>query len=226
MRATPEKVRSAIRRWLTYLTLFLAAIAMGVNLMTLVWAGLGGELSIRFALKVLTVFAAAGSGFHYYLVSLRVTAEQIQVSRIHRRYGAAASAIGVVLIAGGIVSTGTPAVERVRQFDARRVDDVRLIYREVMRRSAGPAWANPAVPLAQVAPLPASLDDIARGAQSLRPRIVDPETRQQYEYHVTGPAHFRLCAVFGQPRDEIRDVAWNHGSGRYCYEFDALNPIR
>src|SRR5262249_6497444 len=36
MRLALEKVRSPIRRWLTYLTLFLAAISIGVDLMTLI----------------------------------------------------------------------------------------------------------------------------------------------------------------------------------------------
>jgi hypothetical protein len=226
MRTTPEKVRSPIRRWLTYLTLFLAAVSIGVDLMTLVWGALSGELSARFLLKVAAVLGVAGAGFWYYFVSLRMTPDELRASRLPRRFGVGASLVGVLLVAGGLFWAGTPAGERVRQFDARRVDDLRLIYGEAMRLSFGPGWNNPAVPLVQTAPLPASLDDIARGAVGVRPRIADPESGQRYEYRVISPTRFELCAVFGQARDEVRDVAWNHPQGRHCFEFDALNPIR
>jgi uncharacterized protein DUF5671 len=226
MRLAPEKVRSPIRRWLTYLTLFLAAISIGVDLMTLIWGALSGELSARFLLKVAAVLGVAGAGFYYYFVSLRLAPEELQASRLPRRFGAGTSLAGAVLVVAGLVWTGTPAVERVRQFDARRVDDLRRIYDETMRLSFGSGWDNPAVPLVQSGPLPPTLDDIARRAVGVRPRIADPETGQRYEYRVTGPTSFELCAVFGQARDDVRDVAWNHPQGPHCYAFDALNPIR
>lgn len=226
MRGAPERVRSPIRRWLTYLTLFLAAVAIGVDLMTLVWSLLGGEMSLRFLLKVLTVFAVAGAGFYYYFVSLRLSPEELSRTPLHRSYGWATAVVSLIFIVAGITLTGSPGTERVRQLDARRVDDVRLIYRETMRLSYGPAWTDPSVPLAQAAPLPETLEDVARRAQNVRPRIADPETGKPYEYRVTGPMTFEVCAVFGQARDEVRNVAWNHGAGRHCFAFDGNNPIR
>ncbi|MDN5782221.1 MAG: DUF5671 domain-containing protein [Luteimonas sp.] len=67
----PIKRLSPVRRWLTYLTLFLAAIALICDVTTLVYNLLGGELSMRFVLKVLVVGAIAGSIFGYYLRDLR-----------------------------------------------------------------------------------------------------------------------------------------------------------
>ena len=60
-----------MRRWLTYLTLFLAAIALVSDMITLVYNLLGGELTLRFVLKVVIVGAIAGSIFSYYLLDLR-----------------------------------------------------------------------------------------------------------------------------------------------------------
>lgn len=68
---SPVKRLSAIRRWLTYLTLFVAATVLIGDLITLVYNLLGGELSARFALKVLVVGVIAGTIFAYYLVDLR-----------------------------------------------------------------------------------------------------------------------------------------------------------
>ncbi|PWK86822.1 DUF5671 domain-containing protein [Fulvimonas soli] len=67
----PVKRLSAVRRWLTYLTLFVAAIVLIVDLTTLVDRVLGGELTVRFVLKVLIAGAIAGTVFGYYLRDLR-----------------------------------------------------------------------------------------------------------------------------------------------------------
>ena len=67
----PVKRLSAVRRWLTYLTLFIAAVALVGDLIALVYRLLGGELSLRFVLKVLVVGVIAGGVFGYYLGELR-----------------------------------------------------------------------------------------------------------------------------------------------------------
>lgn len=67
----PEKKGSKIRKWLTYLTLFIAAGIIIGDLITLIFNLLGGELTVRFTLKVLTVLAIAGTIFGYYLWNFR-----------------------------------------------------------------------------------------------------------------------------------------------------------
>jgi len=67
----PAKRLSPVRRWLTYLTLFLAALVLVGDLTTLVYNVLGGELSTRFLLKVGSVALVGGSIFGYYLWDLR-----------------------------------------------------------------------------------------------------------------------------------------------------------
>lgn len=67
----PMKRASKVRRWLTYLTLFASACALIGDVTTLVYNALGGELTIRFVLKVITVGLIAGTAFVYYLRDLR-----------------------------------------------------------------------------------------------------------------------------------------------------------
>lgn len=67
----PEKRNLAMRRWLVWLTLSIAAIIMVGDLVGLVNKLLGGELTWRFVLKVITLFFVAGSVFYYYLTDLR-----------------------------------------------------------------------------------------------------------------------------------------------------------
>lgn len=75
MRDHPEKATSGVRRWLTYITLFIAALAIMGDVITLVFNLLEGELSVRFILKVLVVFILAGVTFVYYFLSMRSSPE-------------------------------------------------------------------------------------------------------------------------------------------------------
>ena len=70
-RTDPTKRSSRIRRQLTYLTLFIAACLLIGDVTTLIYNFLGGELTTRFLLKVLTIAAIAGTAFWYYLNDVR-----------------------------------------------------------------------------------------------------------------------------------------------------------
>jgi hypothetical protein len=72
VRSDPRKRGSLVRRWLTYLTLFAAAGVLIGDLIALVYRFLGGEMTVRFALKVATIGLIAGSIFGYYLWDLRL----------------------------------------------------------------------------------------------------------------------------------------------------------
>ncbi|MFP6797039.1 MAG: DUF5671 domain-containing protein [Pseudomonadales bacterium] len=67
----PARRTSAVRRWLTYLTLFIAACVITGDFVTVVYTLLSGGLSIRFLLKTLVVGLIAGAIFGYYLWAIR-----------------------------------------------------------------------------------------------------------------------------------------------------------
>lgn len=67
----PIKRLSSVRRGLTYLTLFIAAVTLIGDTTTLVYKLLGGETTLRFVLKIGVVALIAGSAFWYYLNDLR-----------------------------------------------------------------------------------------------------------------------------------------------------------
>src|SRR3989338_3431008 len=67
----PARRELRVRKWLGYLTLFIAAITAIVDVATLVYNLLGGELSIRFFLKVIVVLIVSAAVFFYYLRELR-----------------------------------------------------------------------------------------------------------------------------------------------------------
>lgn len=67
----PFKRLSPVRRWLTYLTIFVATSVLLGNMATLIYYFLGGGLTMRFMLKVIVVTVIAGGAFAYYLLDLR-----------------------------------------------------------------------------------------------------------------------------------------------------------
>ncbi|RZA19092.1 MAG: hypothetical protein EOP93_09690 [Lysobacteraceae bacterium] len=67
----PIKRLSPVRRWLTYLTLFVAAGILIGDMTTLVYNLLGGETTPRFLGKVAVVAVIAGGIFYYYTHDLR-----------------------------------------------------------------------------------------------------------------------------------------------------------
>jgi hypothetical protein len=67
----PTRRGSRVRKWLTYLTLFLGAGVLLGDLIALVNGVLSGDLTTRFVLKVAVVAAIAGTAFGYYLGDLR-----------------------------------------------------------------------------------------------------------------------------------------------------------
>jgi hypothetical protein len=75
-RLDPTKRASRIRRRLTYVVLFVASAALIGDVTTLVYYFLGGEVTLRFFLKVLTVGAIAGAVFLHYVWDLRAVEEE------------------------------------------------------------------------------------------------------------------------------------------------------
>jgi hypothetical protein len=71
IRRDPTRRASRIRKWLTYVTLYVGAAVLIGDVIALIHGLLGGDLTTRFVLKALVVGAIAGTAFGYYLYDLR-----------------------------------------------------------------------------------------------------------------------------------------------------------
>lgn len=69
--ADPALYRSAIRKWLIYLTLLVSATVMLGDLMAVIYAFLNGDFTLQFMAKALVVAAVAGLIFLFYLNDIR-----------------------------------------------------------------------------------------------------------------------------------------------------------
>ena len=227
MRASQERAWSAVRRWLTYLTLFVAALALGADFVTLLYYFLEGDFSLRFVLKVAAVALVAGLAFTYYLRTARMPARSLATSRMHGAYAGLAAALAVSILVWGLWAVGSPQGERRRKLDELRVRQLQAIEGAIDRIVRGDYDERPADgPAPMLRTLPATLDEVRAEALPDRPAITDPATAEPYGYRVTGESTYELCATFDRARDEDHEARWNHPGGPHCFTIDVLSPTR
>jgi hypothetical protein len=213
--AHTEKSELSVRRWLLYMTLFLAALLMIGDLVALVYSFMGGDLTARFVLKVSAILVVAGAVFGYYRYELRhAPAEFSNEARWFVRLSATAVAGA---IAAGFVLAGSPARQRLVRTDLRRISDLSMLQMEIVNYYR----AKNA--------LPQSLNQLTNSISGFHPPI-DPQSQRPYEYRVTGTLSFQLCADFSRPSKEeyakgyspvattgVNDWNWSHEAGRRCF---------
>lgn len=221
--ANPEKRALGIKRWLTFLTLFVAGATIATDLIVLINTFLGGEISLRFILKVIVVLVVAGIVFSYYLWDLRRT-NQTATSRPK----IFAVAVGLMVIASvvyGFVVMGSPNTQRMMRFDAARADNLQVIQWQIVN-----FWQ-------QKRALPSQLDDLNDTISGFTvPLDPDAKNGKKYEYRKISDLSFELCADFNlNSRDTldgngrtspvssgfgpgIEQTNWQHTAGRVCFE--------
>ena len=214
----PAKLQLWVRRWFIGLTLFVAGGTLVGDVIALLNTFLGGELTIRFVLKMLSVFVVAGAIFGYYFYDLRRTSRGDTSVNKPLLWGAALLVLASVVL--GFVSIGSPAHQRSLRFDQQRTMHLEQIQWELINY-----WQTKEK-------LPATLSELENDLTGFR-APVDPETGIAYEYSMKAPREFELCATFDLPTPEQKlpagsegsltrpypsvDGNWDHDAGRTCF---------
>jgi len=233
-RTNPENRNSPIRKFLVYLTLFVASVIIIGDLVALINTFLGGEITTRFLLKALTVFVVAGLIFGYYLRDLKRPDGSLKNMKMF------ATLAGILVLASivlGFSVMGSPMRQRALRFDADRVSDLQTIQWQVVNY-----WQSKGV-------LPKELSELEDTISGYMVPL-DPRTDVAYVYKVLDKKKFELCATFEEPTQDLkgrgeygRDVVysdygiiggpemenWKHDIGETCFERDIdedLYPIR
>lgn len=220
-RRDPALKQLRLRKWLIYLTLFVAGVAIISGLVGLVMSFLNGELTVRFLLKVLAIFLVTGGGFGYYLADIK----ELLSSATNKIIALISAVIVVAAIASGFLIIGSPFAQRQIRLDQQRVYDLQIVQGELVNY-----WTSKGR-------LPARLSDLEDSIRGFVPPI-DPESGQSYEYLKTGDSGFQLCATFkaaslGAPEQERStpkpiigfdpNQNWQHAAGRVCFD-RAIDP--
>jgi hypothetical protein len=134
---------------------------------------------------------------------------------MRRVLGGLAILIVIAAAAVGFRLSGSPAAERARRLDVRRVDDLEQISGAIdlyyMRQHT----------------LPGRLTDLGPPSGP-RLSIADPATSEPYEYRTLAAKRYELCAAFTAPSDAARyePQFWRHGAGRQCFQSDVRDVQR
>ena len=225
------KKNLGVRKWLTYLTLFVAGVTIITDLILLINTFLGGEITARFAFKVLAVLIVAGTVFAYYLYDLKKDVGQ--KSNKMKLLAWVVSFAVLASIVGGFFIMGSPFTLRMKRFDERRVNDLQNIQYQIVNFYQ------------RKGSLPNSLDELKDPIAGFNIPL-DPDSAASYGYKKISDSpvgeaglSFKLCADFslasdsqidskymtrpmpvflGDSYDSYQNENWQHASGEQCFD--------
>lgn len=214
----PSRREIWVRRWAIIFTLFVAGVAIAIDLITLLTSFLSGEaLTTAFLLKVLIVLLVAAGVFMHFTADLK--GYWIAYPERRRYVSAGVAIVAVASIAAGFFIVGSPYAARQARFDEQKIQDLQLIQSQV-------AYFYQAKQ-----ELPSTLTELTDSVTFGGTVPVDPETNEPYEYEVTDKTSFKLCATFSAERRVYESMApyvfrkqtgisdnWDHDAGRFCFE--------
>ena len=215
------KKNLGVRKWLTYLTLFIAGVTIITDLILLINTFLGGEITTRFAFKILAVLIVAGTVFAYYLYDLK--RDVGQKSNKMKLLAWTVSFAILASIVGGFFIMGSPFTLRMKRFDERRVNDLQNIQYQIVN-----FYQKKGV-------LPNSLDELKDPIAGFNIPL-DPDTAVSYGYEKVSDIGFKVCADFSLESDSQIDSKymtrpmpvsseifpvnenWQHQKGAVCFD--------
>ncbi len=203
---------SGIYRWLTYLLLLVSALFIIGSLIGIVSNYLTGAYTLASFLKITIMLSIAAGIFAYYWYDLKRT-DYSDGSKVSVMAAGIVITVSVLTLIGGLLVVGSPKNAKLERLDNQRVWDLLQMHEHVINYYADNNR------------LPDNVEELAV------PDLVDPTTKQPYEYHRLGEDDFQLCANFERPAPEnIRHQYVNfpypwfkHEAGRQCYD---LNKIK
>jgi hypothetical protein len=207
-------LQSVIRKWLTYIVLFLAAATVIGDLITLMFNFLNGDTTIQFFLKVLVVLFIAGSIFSYYFWEMQKTVLDESEKKLHKYIAITSITFVVALFVFSFFVIDSPSVARAKRIDQQTISNVQAIDSSVRNF------------FTQSGKLPTSVDDLTK--TGFAPYL---QGENNVEYLVENESTFKLCATFMRSDNNDKDYTfsmmsageWKHGQGRVCFDRIALN---
>lgn len=209
------KKNLSVRKWLTYITLFVAGIILAGDLVAVLYKFLDGQdLTLAFLLKALVVLLVSGGVFGYYLQDIR---DKMSVG-MRKMWAIVVTITILAVIILGFGVLGSPKTQRLIRMDNQKIVNLRELQWQIINY-----WQTKgAIP------------------EEWSSQIIDRQSGKPYEYRKAGEKSFELCADFNRESKMdngsaiIRDVYnyatmtknenWEHGAGRHCF-FRTIDPV-
>ncbi|MFA6273618.1 MAG: DUF5671 domain-containing protein [Candidatus Paceibacterota bacterium] len=207
-----------VRKWLSYIIIFLSVLIVIIDLIVLVRYFVSGEITVRFILKVLITISGAKMILNYFIPEVwNVVFWKInwrKIFKISSRYFS--MALVLALIIWSFVVIGSPFKQRQLQLDEKRVQDLSNIQWQVISY-----WQ-------QKEKLPETINDL-KNPLSGYSLPIDPEFEKgkTYEYNLKDNKKliFELCGTFSLPMLKGWQEYQNYYGGREIMPMMAKNEI-
>ena len=221
IQSVPQKSDLWVRRWALVLTVFIAGLSVVGDLIMLINYFLGGDLTMRFVLKVAIVLLVASAVFMHFIADLWGY-WTIYPARA-RSVGWAAGVAVLLIIVAGFFIMGSPNQVRLIRFDNQKISDLQNVQWQIVN-----FWQ-------QKERLPDPLTEL-KDPLSGWTFPIDPQIGYAYRYKKTGPMSFKLCATFNTEGSGVERGArtipvaypesvgkgledtWQHGIGETCFD--------
>jgi type II secretory pathway pseudopilin PulG/uncharacterized membrane protein (DUF485 family) len=179
------KKDSAVRRWLTYLIMFVSFLIFIGWLIAFVNNFLNGEVTMKFVLKTISVLAIAATVFGFYFYDVRrAVVDNVKDKVLRIFFFASLAAVIIVFVASFFVAE-SPNASRSRILDEQTINNFYMIdscadqyYREKKE-------------------LPANFAAMKADCSYLTPdSLQDSQTGESFVYSITGATTYQICANF------------------------------
>ena len=205
----PAKKQIAIRRWLIYITLFIAGIILAGDLVTVLYYFLDGqELTTGFLLKILVILISAGMVFGYYISDIR---EKL-TAKYQKIWFLISGFLIIASVFWGFSVLGSPRNQQLLKNDIQKISDLQNINHAIINYYQ----------IKNI--LPEKLSEVSETNYYFNQ--IDNQTKKSYGYKKIGDKTYELCAEFNKENlngngDDL--YIWGHPAGYYCFK-EVIDP--
>lgn len=205
---------SGVRKWLTYLIIFIAFLVMIGSLIALLVSYLKGAITNQIVLKSLSTLAISGIVFSFYFYDIRRDKTDGYKDKVLRIYFFGSLLIILAAFVASLFIVESPKLARNRQIDGRVVDN----FYEIDNYLNNYYSTNNKLPLE----LTSLKTEFVYLNDSL---FTNPVTNEVFKYQVKGDREYELCATFLTDTTENNknkgagyyvDARWPHAIGYQC----------
>lgn len=204
------KPDSGIRRWLTYFVLLISSIVMIGWFIGIINSFLGGELTLKFILKAITVISIALAIFTFYFYDIKRENINRKGDGVIRIYGYTSLLVVIFIFILGIFFVESPKEARDRRIDQEnlynfdKIDSTIFTFYGDNKR------------------LPKDLSELIEDSSVLSDDdIKNVVTSDAFNYSVKKDDTYELCTVFLTSTDDYEGFSrfkdrWQHEAGYQC----------
>lgn len=193
---------SPIRKWLSYLIILISAVIILGVFVAILQSFLLGDLSLKFALKSITVFLISSLVFSYYFYDIKKESENKKDLKNNVFF-----VLAVILVLGTFISSWF-FVESPRESRMRKIDNLTLDNINSLQSLVNDYYF-------ENEKLPESIDNLKDLNYFNESIFFNPELNEEIELKIVSDSSFELCTHFNLSSD--RDIKGNIIDSRNMY---------